>query len=429
MALSASDQALVDQIAQGLQGASNIPWSTLLGLTTLSTPAAGMATLPAEQAAGVLTNAPFAGMNTLDAQQALGYIQPGPTANLNNPDIGRVLPIQQLGQETLQNKQLQQNAADQSGYIVGDGTQYHVPGYDAGGGSDVLTVGQMRQGLADWVPNTTLQALSPDQVAAAWAQLTGNQQPVLIPGSGQATLANQENFAQQFGRQGSFGAAGDTGNPYTLTAQQATGYIGGNGLGENGGGAATTQEQQLQQQGGLGVLNLLSQLSGPANAFQQQAVLNGLDSTGLSKSVGAIQGKYGLPTFQAPQANPQAQTLQSLMNQVSAGTNTPGLNGGFTGSGGSSTPVYPGGSAGGTLAGTNGAGAPSTMDSGTAAYLNALPAPNKINARNFYNLDPDSQKFILSAYGAAGYSPSSVLNTTEKLLPTFKAPAAGSIAA
>lgn len=227
-------------------------------------------------------------------------------------------------------------------------------------------------------------------------------------------------------------AAGSQANPNTLEAQTNTGYIGGTGLGENGGGVATTTEQQLQQQGGLGVLNLIGSLSGPENAFQQQAVLNGLDSTGLSKAVGAIQGKYGLPTFQAPQANPQAATIQGLMNQVSAGTNMPG----FAGSGGSSKPVYSSGALqavqnpdGTYSVPTNATGAPSTVDGGTAAYLNALPAPNKINAPNFLKLDPDTQKFLLSAYGAAGYSPTSIGNSLKATLPSFKAPAAGSIAA
>jgi hypothetical protein len=54
------------------------------------------------------------------------------------------------------------------------------------------------------------------------------------------------------------------------------------------------------------IADLIGKYSGgPATAFQQQAVLHGLNAAGLSNAVDAISGKYGLPTFGAPQAAPR----------------------------------------------------------------------------------------------------------------------------
>lgn len=84
-----------------------------------------------------------------------------------------------------------------------------------------------------------------------------------------------------------------------------------------------TQQQGLAAQNqaytqGMGVLNLAASLQGPANAFTQQAVLHGLNSSGLSNAVSALSGTV-LPTFQAPQARPQAASLGSLIGQVVPG--------------------------------------------------------------------------------------------------------------
>lgn len=62
-------------------------------------------------------------------------------------------------------------------------------------------------------------------------------------------------------------------------------------------------------------------------------------------------------------------------------------------------------------------------------YLNALPAPNKINARNFLRLAPSGQEFSLGAYEAAGYDPGDVLHSIKQTLPQFRAPVFGQIAA
>jgi hypothetical protein len=75
-------------------------------------------------------------------------------------------------------------------------------------------------------------------------------------------------------------------------------------------------------------LQLAASLSGPKNAFQQQQVMWGLNQQGLSRAVGAISGKYDLPTTQANQANPEAAGLGSLGQDIlNAGGQTTGPTG------------------------------------------------------------------------------------------------------
>src|SRR3990172_6864535 len=85
----------------------------------------------------------------------------------------------------------------------------------------------------------------------------------------------------------------------------------------------TMQQNQLGLQAaseygqqGLAAANLIGQLRGPRNAFQQQAVMSGLNQQGLSNAVGAIAGQFGMPSFQAPQANPQAATLGTMAEDL-----------------------------------------------------------------------------------------------------------------
>lgn len=93
------------------------------------------------------------------------------------------------------------------------------------------------------------------------------------------------------------------------------------GSGQLGLGQQTSQQQALQSaanaqsQEALNAMQLAASLQGPANAFQQQAVLEGLNNAGLSRGVGAIAGAYGMPTFQAPQARAQAASLGTLAQQ------------------------------------------------------------------------------------------------------------------
>lgn len=170
-----------------------------------------------------------------------------------------------------------------------------------------------------------------------------------------------------------------------LSQGEATGFVN---------GAPTVAEQQL----GLGILNTAAGMNGPRSAFDQQAYLHGLNASGLSNAVDAIQGNKALASFQAPQTQVQPNTLDSLIAHIT-GNNASGTIPSVTG----------GGSAGPAL---------------TQAYINALPAPNKINAPAWMQLDPDSQQFLLGAYTKAGYSANDVLNAVHQTLPGFHAPVA-----
>lgn len=132
----------------------------------------------------------------------------------------------------------------------------------------------------------------------------------------------------------------------------------------------------------------VAQLGGPSNAFQQQAYLHGINEAGFSRAVDAISGKYGLPSFQAPQAQIQPMTMQTIADQLRAG-------------------------------GTAGAN--------TKDYLAALPAPNKIVAPQWLALDSPTQQMLLSGYRAAGYDPNDVIGAVGKTLPQFKAPSFGAV--
>lgn len=169
-------------------------------------------------------------------------------------------------------------------------------------------------------------------------------------------------------------------------------------------GQDTLDKQKLNAQSGLATLDLVSKLQGPRNAFSQQAVLHGLNATGLSRAVDAIAGRYGLPAFQAPRATPQTARLATLMADVQAGGQWAG--------------------------GVGWAAAPLTGQGGATEqdYLDALPSPHKIVSREWVNLDPESQQFLLGAYGRKGYSEGDVLNAVKRTLPAFTAPSAGRVA-
>lgn len=135
----------------------------------------------------------------------------------------------------------------------------------------------------------------------------------------------------------------------------------------------------------LKALELSGSLRGPRNAFQQQAVNYGLNSQGFTKAIDGLLGRLTLPSFQAPQAAPQAVSLKTLAEDIKK-------------------------------AGSNREAAQSA--------LNALPPPNKLSPTAWLNLDPDTQQFILGAYETIGYSANDVLNTVKNLLPQFVSPSA-----
>lgn len=57
------------------------------------------------------------------------------------------------------------------------------------------------------------------------------------------------------------------------------------------------------------------------------------------------------------------------------------------------------------------------------AQLDALPEPNQIVGRQYLQMSPDDQSFLLSGYEKAGFSGSDILNEIQRGLPQFSSPA------
>lgn len=66
----------------------------------------------------------------------------------------------------------------------------------------------------------------------------------------------------------------------------------------------------------LGIANLIAQLRGPRNAFQQQAVLHGLNEMGLSRAMDAIVGRVSLPSSGGDMAAPEPVSLQTIWEDL-----------------------------------------------------------------------------------------------------------------
>ncbi len=192
-----------------------------------------------------------------------------------------------------------------------------------------------------------------------------------------------------------------------IAVAKLTGYY-------NGQQTLEGQNQQFQQ--GLSVAQLAGSLRGPSNAFQQQAVLHGLNSMGMSNAVDAISGNRYLPAFQAPQASPVPMSLSSVANDIRAGGN---LTYGGQSGGQQQNPA--------SLYSIMGEQQPQVANA--QGYLNALPNPNQIAGREWANLGADSQQFLLSGYEAKGYSANDVQDQIRRGLPQFTAPRAALIAA
>lgn len=122
------------------------------------------------------------------------------------------------------------------------------------------------------------------------------------------------------------------------------------------GGAPTVAEQQI----GLDALKTAASLQG--DPFAEQAYLHGLNGGGYSNAINAVAGRYDLPTFSMPTGTAPTNTMSlgNIAGQVANAQNN---------------------------------------DDYTAA-LAALPSINQVNAREFNQLDPTSQTFILSGLQA-----------------------------
>ena len=157
--------------------------------------------------------------------------------------------------------------------------------------------------------------------------------------------------------------------------------------------AAQTAYQQgqlanAQANTGVEALKLAASLSG--NPFRQQQVLWGVGQNPyLSNAVGAVAGQYDLPKFGAPNGSAaDSATLSDLAGRI-----------------------------GGTSNGT-----PGDMQ----AAVNALPNPNQVVARNFVQMDPATQAYILSGLQAkTGLDTNTLQSEIQGTLPQFKSPSFG----
>lgn len=297
------------------QQAGSYDWTSLLGsFFDPSKPLPfGTGTLKAEEDAGYFTNPPFAGNPTLAAALATGRVYSPPT---NNPDLGRVLPVQNLGQETLGGRAQDLAEAEASGTMLSPTTMFTVPGSGNWGNGtvDQISLAQMKQGLADWVPYATLDKLSDKDIAEAWAEATGHQMPVQVANSGQATLAAQGLYGNSNGaagggtatqgaisQAGNFiqnAAAGSFANPWTYQAKlqglQQAGALGAI-LGNNIQNSSGTSLATLQNTPNLTNVQLGTDL---ANA-QLGKPMSSLSTNFLSQMLGVPQTGNGAATTSA----------------------------------------------------------------------------------------------------------------------------------
>jgi hypothetical protein len=125
----------------------------------------------------------------------------------------------------------------------------------------------------------------------------------------------------QLGLQG-LGQAEQAGLSRQQLAQQ--GMLGSEQLARDADQFALSGANALNQTA-LGAIGLNAQFRGPRDAWVQQQVNRGLNAAGLTRDVGAIAGEYGAPAFQAPQATPQAASMQSAVaDMLGAGGFRPG---------------------------------------------------------------------------------------------------------
>jgi hypothetical protein len=210
--------------------------------------------------------------------------------------------------------------------------------------------------------------------------------------------------------------------------------------------AARTQQSNEAME----AMKLQASMRGPRNAFQQQAVNQGLNDSGLSRSVDAIAGRYtpalGGPSFAAPQSATLGSQVQDMHTNMSGQVQP------FVMSNGNQGPLTSVELAQGTQqaqqqAQTNAGGAMTGSSQYTpynaqqyqqqqtaqnmqpntsiADYQNALVAPNKIVGRNWAQLGTDDREFLTGAYETTGRSANDLNDSIARGMPQFKAPKYG----
>jgi hypothetical protein len=199
--------------------------------------------------------------------------------------------------------------------------------------------------------------------------------------------------------------------------------------------APTLQREQLESQTALELLNLVAQLRGPRNAFQQAAVLNNIPG-GLQDMLGALAGKYELSGYGSPYTNVEPVTLANFAQDVMAGGqgytfNPPGtqapanaFNYELSADG---TQVYPPGVQAPVEGSQFSTAAPMTPATATAVTQTAgtAPLPWQTNAENYSKLNPYNKELYWAQQEALGFDPDAAKAAFEASLPTYAGPERG----
>lgn len=135
-----------------------------------------------------------------------------------------------------------------------------------------------------------------------------------------AALDSQKHWdsvARALGLQGADNAMSGALGLGNLQNQSELGRLAGLQSGIGGYNQAMGNYLQGTQQGtneAMGAANLAASLRGPANAFQQQAVMHGLNQSGMSNLLAGITGHYNVPSFGQTWNTPYAANLGTLQN-------------------------------------------------------------------------------------------------------------------
>lgn len=411
MALSQSDMDALNQMSQGLATAGNIPWTTLLGFFPGDgvTPAAGTPSLTALNNAG-FSYGPNGVQPSLASEEATGAVGGVPTEQMDE--------------------------------LMGTGAPtYTVPGFGNMTAAQVhaLPPEQQNAALISWS-----NVVSPG-VKPAWGTLSGPQLGTAVDkmlseiGSGaykgygqisNPTLTNQNDFAQQFGRLGSYGAPYNPNAPLTLAAQKQ--YM--DAINNAPKGPADAFSYLAKEQSMANAYNPVAQLLGSniqavtgqslANLSNTPTLTNTQLATDLVNSqnggsVSPLTAQFLARSLQPPAYAPTA---------ASGGSTT---NGALPGAGSGSVP------SGGTPAGG--------VDPTTMALINALhqsqPAQSGFQAttglptgfqtslQQFNRLEPEAQSAFLDLQQTAGgQTPTDFQAGMKQGAPEFGKVAAGNIA-
>ncbi|HYF47367.1 MAG TPA: hypothetical protein VD926_14230 [Acidimicrobiales bacterium] len=215
--------------------------------------------------------------------------------------------------------------------------------------------------------------------------------------NGMSTLAGQQ----------AYGGSALVGGGLTLDAQRAIGRVGGQETldsqalrGYTPQGATLAREGQ-EADTALRALQLESTLR--ADPFKLAVMREGLSATGIPNAIEAVAGRRQLPGVQGPQARPMAPGLGEAVGALTGPTfgrtmmQRPAMDQQAPMGGRPNGP--PQILAGGPMQGGPTFGRPMAS---AQQQLRALPSLNQVNSREYMKMGPGGQRFVNSAFKAAG---------------------------